>query len=463
MNGHKNGEKNKPAEKAVAEKGAKVLFEDKPHEKTKDPKNFLFVTYDSLIPDTAWRIKLQGHQVKFYIQNPDRKEVGMGFLEIIDDWEKEVDWADIVVFDDTLGMGEKAEKLRKAGKQVIGGSPYGDRLEDDRDFGQQELKRHGITILPSQTFSNFDDAIQFVKDNPGKYVLKPCGEAANLKGLLFIGEEEDGRDVLQVLDDYNQAWSKKIPQFQLQKKISGVEVAVGAFFNGKEFVYPININFEHKKLLPGNLGPSTGEMGTSMFWSGQNRLFNMTLKKMEQTLAKEGYCGYIDLNCIVNSKGIYPLEFTSRFGYPCVFIQEEGMITPIGDFLWDLSQGRGQEFKVKSGFQVGVRIVVPPYPFNDPETFNVKSKDSIVYFKKPVEGVHFEDIKLVNGEWIITGNTGVALVVCGCGQSMSLARQQVYNRIKLINIPHMYYRDDIGERWVEDSDKLHVWGYLREN
>ena len=29
-------------------------------------------------------------------------------------------------------------------------------------------------------------------------------------------------------------------------------------------------------------------------------------------------------------------------------------------------------------------------------------------------------------------------------------------------IPDMYYRDDIGERWAEDSDRLHAWGYLRE-
>jgi len=27
----------------------------------------------------------------------------------------------------------------------------------------------------------------------------------------------------------------------------------------------------------------------------------------------------------------------------------------------------------------------------------------------------------------------------------------------------MYYRDDIGERWSEDSDRLHAWGYLRES
>jgi phosphoribosylamine--glycine ligase len=25
----------------------------------------------------------------------------------------------------------------------------------------------------------------------------------------------------------------------------------------------------------------------------------------------------------------------------------------------------------------------------------------------------------------------------------------------------MYYRTDVGDRWAEDSDKLHNWGYLR--
>jgi len=40
--------------------------------------------------------------------------------------------------------------------------------------------------------------------------------------------------------------SEEIKVFQLQRRVSGVEVAVGGFFNGTTFIYPINVNFEHK-------------------------------------------------------------------------------------------------------------------------------------------------------------------------------------------------------------------------
>ncbi|PIN85187.1 MAG: phosphoribosylamine--glycine ligase [Candidatus Diapherotrites archaeon CG11_big_fil_rev_8_21_14_0_20_37_9] len=427
-----------------------------------EPKNFLFMSLDNLIGDITWRVKQEGHNVKYYVKAKSERDVTSGFVEMVDDWKKEVDWADVIVFDDVLGQGTIAKALRDKGKAVVGGTPYTDKLEDDRAFGQNELKKAGINVIPHWEFTSFDDAIEFVKNNPGKYVLKPSGEAQNLKGLLFVGEEDDGKDLIQVLGDYKKAWAKKIPAFQLQKRITGVEIAVGAFFNGNEFIYPINVNFEHKKLFPGNLGPSTGEMGTAMFWSDPNKIFNQTLKKFEKKLAEEKYVGYIDLNCIVNGNGIYPLEFTSRFGYPTICIQQEGIAMPISQFLYQLATGTLKKFNTKSGFQVGIRIVVPPFPFTDRETFLVKSKDSIIVFKKGKEGIHFEDVKLVNGEWVVTGNSGVVLIVVGTGYTMKQAQQQAYNRIKNVIIPHMYYRTDIGDRWFEDSDRLHNWGYLRE-
>ncbi len=427
-------------------------------------KKFLFVSIDALINDIAWQVVKEGHDVRYYIQDKDIRDIADGFVPKTDDWKKDVDWADVIVFDDVLGQGKKAHELRKKGKLVIGGTEYTDMLEDDRTFGQEELKKADVNIIPFADFRSFDAAIDHVKKNPARYVIKPSGEAQNIKRLLFVGEEEDGVDVIQVLEAYKKSWSKEIKEFQLQKRVTGVEVAVGAFFNGKEFVYPVNINFEHKKLFSGNIGPSTGEMGTTMYWSGPNQIFNETLKKIEPALTREGYVGYIDLNCIVNANGIYPLEFTARFGYPTISIQQEGILMPIGEFLYELASGDLKEFKHKKGFQIGVRILVPPYPFNDPQTFETYSKDSVILFKKPnFDGVHIGDAKMVEGEWLLAGNSGVALIIVGTGQTMKQAQAQVYNRIGNIMIPNMYYRNDIGDRWYEDSDKLHTWGYLRQS
>ena len=424
---------------------------------------FLFVSFDALITDIAWQVVKEGHDVRYWIREKKARSVGEGFVPMSKDWKADVDWADVVVFDDVLGMGEDADRLRRAGKAVVGGTPYTDRLEDDRSFGQTELKSFGINIIPFEEFTEFDDAIAFVAANPARYVIKPSGEAQNIKRLLFVGEDDDGTDVIHVLESYKRVYSERVRTFQLQRRRQGVEIAVGAFFNGHEFLSPINVNFEHKKLFPGNIGPATGEMGTAMYWSAPNRIFNQTLAKMEKKLREERYVGYMDLNCIVNAQGIYPLEFTARFGYPTISIQQEGLNAPMGEILAALARGEPIDLKPKSGFQVGVRIVVPPFPYDDPKTFEANSEDRIIIFKKPdYSGVHIEDVKLVNGEWMVTGNSGVVLIVCGTGPTMRQAQAQAYNRIKNIMIPNMYYRTDIGDRWHEDHDRLHSWGYLRE-
>ncbi len=425
------------------------------------PKKFLFISREGVAVDLAYKVQKEGNKVKVHISTSSEKEVGDGFVPKVRQWEKHVDWADVIVFD-SWGQGELAQELRKKGKLVIGGTPYTDRLETDRSFGQEELKRHGVKILNYKEFTSFEEGVRYVQENPGCYVIKPSGEVQEQKQLLFVGDDKEGADVIRILTAYEKAWGDDIEVFQLQKRVTGVEIGVTALFNGKKFIKPFNINFEHKKLFPGELGVSTGEMGTSMFWVDENEIFDATLKKMEHTLAQEGYCGWIDINCIVNGNGIYPLEFTTRFGHPTICIQEAAFMEPVGGVLYRLASGEDFEVRTRSDFQVGVLVVVPPFPFKDKRTFDAFSKDAIIVFKNKsqLEGLHIQDNKLINGEWLITGSTGIALLVTGCGQTMKKAQQQAYSRIHNVLISNMYYRTDIGDRWVQDSDRLHSWGYL---
>ncbi len=420
---------------------------------------FLFVSHESLSGDLAWQIKKEGHEVKVYIKSEEDKDVYDGFLEKVDDWEKFRDWADVIVFDD-VGFGSTAEKLRKEGKLVVGGSVYTDRLEEDREFGQSEMKSAGISVMSSWNFSDYEEAIKFIEKNPGRYVFKPSGAGQNEKELLFIGQEEDGKDILEVIRHNKKAWTKKIKTFQLQECVTGVEIAVGAFFNGNDFIYPINVNFEQKRMFPGDIGPLTGDMGALMYWDKPNKIFNSTLAKMQSALAKSGYVGYIDINCIADSRGIYPLEFTSRFGYPTISVQMEGILMPMGEFLYRLARGEKFELKVKKGFQIGVNIAVPPFPYDDKKVFEVYRDCSILFRKPNLEGVHLGDTKLVEDDWKIAGESGYALVITATGSTVEDARRQVYARVKNVMLQNMFYRDDIGEKWFIDSDRLQTWGYL---
>ena len=167
-----------------------------------ETKKFLFVSYDALISDLAWQTIKEGHKAKYYIKNSVDKDIADGFVPKTDDWKKEVDWADVIVFDDVLGMGKWAKEMRDRGKLVVGGTPYTDQLEDDRAFGQEELKKARIPIIPYENFTSFDEAINYVKNNPSKYVIKPSGEAQNVKRFLFVGQEDDGKDIIQVLEAY---------------------------------------------------------------------------------------------------------------------------------------------------------------------------------------------------------------------------------------------------------------------
>ena len=451
-----------------------------------DSKRFLFCSLDAaLVGDLAWQVHREGHDVKYYIEAESDGEIADGFVPKTDDWRAELDWADVVVFDDiwvgdSVGTGELARDLREEGHAVVGGTPNTDRLEDDRGYAMDVLEDHGVSTLEHREFDSFEASIEHVRTNPAPYVIKPLGEVQNVKRLLYVGREDDGSDVIEVLRAYEKAWGHRMKGCQRQRRVEGVEVAVCGFFNGTEFVEPVNFNFEHKRLFPGNIGPSTGEMGTSMFWAERNRLFEATLGELEGWLAEEGYVGSIDLNCIVDADGIHPLEFTPRFGYPTITLQEESFESPTGEFFYDLAHGNDPDLRVHRGYQVGVRVVLPPFPFDDPKTYDENSRNAAVVFeheagpesaldertatggsREPPEGVHIEDAKNVDGQWRAAGESGMPLVVTGKGETMQAAREQAYDRIDDVVIPNLYSRDDIGERWIEgDGDRLLAWGYL---
>lgn len=254
--------------------------------------------------DLAMKLQDEGNDVRLHIRNKMDKDIGDGIIPKVSAWNRYIGWADLIVFCD-VGFGNMPKKLRERGKSVVGGTAVTDKMENDREFGMRMCEMCGIPVPKYHIFDSFGNVRKFLDENKKKrYVFKPFGQMP--RQLTKVLNPETQNRTLQYLEDTLQGKN----QFMLQEFIEGIEMAIGGWFNGKKFLRPVLPNFEYKKLMDGDLGPNTGEMGNIMIYKDKNKLFSETLAKASHLLEAEKYVGYVDLNCVLTDKGPYAIEWT---------------------------------------------------------------------------------------------------------------------------------------------------------
>jgi len=407
-------------------------------------------------------------------QTPLYCQILDGLIVKIDSLDDGVVWVglDGLIVVDDVGFGEVQDRLRAQGYAVVGGSAGGDLLENDRPFCQQLLAGLGVKTVPIHHFDNRKDTNSFLRQNPGKWVLKQNGQSD--RTFCYVGQLDDNRDVLDLLEYYGRKSQHDNCHFILQQRIEGVELAVGRYFNGTDWVGPMNLNIEHKKLFPGDLGPKTSEMGTLMWYDDNenNRLFQEVLAPLASYLRHVDYRGPIDINCIVNENGAFPLEATSRFGYPTVELQTEFHQSRWTDFLHAIARGESYNLEWQGGYGVVVLIAIPPFPFDQcVERIRPLAQGLKIHFHKKMtveemRHLHFEEItaqldKEGRESYHICSDSGYVMHVSALGQTVEQARENVYRRIRNIVIPKMFYRTDIGVQFLEKNRMLlEKWRYI---
>ena len=419
--------------------------------------------------DMYLRLQSAGHDVRVYAGDAEAQDVMRGMLQFTDDWQRERDWiraagSDGAILIETASLGETIDDLRREGFNVIGGSALGDRLENDRAYGQSVLGELGMPTAGSHEFTDFDDAVEFVGKTRKRYVFKMNGSEWS-PTRSYIGAMENGADMIAMLRGTQHTWSgPESPSFVLMDHLIGVEVGVGAFFDGEKFLSPANLDWEHKRFFPGDIGELTGEMGTVVTYRGAERIFECSLAKVAPMLRESGYCGYINLNTIVNDDGIWPLEFTCRFGYPGF---------PILDSLhrcgWDqifrsLIARDGKSIPTWDGYSVGVVITVPPFPYR--HGYEDLGKGSPICFdgelsKEDCDALHYGEVDMRDGQLVTAGMIGYIMVVTGVADTIEAARRIAYERVRKVVVPNARYRNDIGIRLIErEMDEMRRLGLI---
>ena len=347
------------------------------------------------------------------------------------------------------------------GLNVIGGSAFGDRLENDRAYAQRVLADAGLSIARTWEFAEPKAALDFLAKQPGRFVLKFNGPDAAIDN--YVGRLDDGRDVGAFLGRL--AATKKVhASFVLMEYIAGIEMGVGAYFDGQKFLYPACLDWEHKRFFPGDLGELTGEMGTVVTYMRSRRFFARTLGRIEPLLRDNGHCGYVNLNTIVNERGVWPLEFTCRFGYPGFAILTPLQQIPWSELLTALIDKTRSAFQFDPGFCVGIVLTTPPFPYprsQVPEPIGLPVVFDGALTAQDKQNLHYCELGLEDGQLVTSGMYGWAMVVTGVGASIEVARQHANRLADRIMIPNVRYRRDIGDRLIAgDFARVEALGFL---
>ncbi|MBC7800803.1 MAG: phosphoribosylamine--glycine ligase [Gemmatimonadaceae bacterium] len=398
----------------------------------------------------------EGHDVRVHAADPSYAGCFAGLLDRVPDWRAELPWVgrDGLVLFEKVGRGAEQDALREDGYHVIGGSRLGDRLEYDRAFGQGVLRDAGLDVAPSQAFDSPDAAAAWLVRNPGRMVLKHDNNAR----ATFVGDHRDGVDVLFRL--------RRTPpgRVLLMPRLDGVEVGVGAYFDGDKFLRPACIDFEHKRFFPGEIGEMTGEMGTLLSYEGADLLFDATLGRLAPHFAAAGHVGYVNLNMIANAGGLWPLEFTCRFGNPGYAILAPLQRDGWGDLLGRMMRRDSVRFTTAPGWSVGIVLTVPPFPDElpgaDPDA------DPPIFFHDPPTGAeqahyHYADMRAEGAQLFARRRTGYAMVVTGTGPTVPRAQAAARTRARNVIIPNLRWRNDIGDQYLaHDAAQLADLGWL---
>ncbi|MEA3001291.1 MAG: phosphoribosylamine---glycine ligase [Sphingomonadales bacterium] len=415
---------------------------------------FLGVTETCDLGALYLRLQAEGHEVRIAVTEPLAEGTLAGLVPRARAWRAELDWVrevgaeGIILFEAVSeGFGALQDDLRRQGFNVIGGSAFGDRLENDRAFAQALLAQLGFPRGHIWEFSDGAAADAFLAANPGRYVLKFSGPDFESSDN-YVGQLEDGADVRAML-------RAKLPRrgagatFILMRHIAGIEMGVGAYFDGRKFLRPACLDWEHKRFFAGDMGELTGEMGTVATYDRSGAFFERTLAGLEPHLREAGHVGYVNLNTIVNEEGIWPLELTSRFGYPGFAVLDPIQKTSWARLLAMMASGSGHSFETVPGFSVGVLLTTPPFPYSR------KQVDAAVglpiFFSEPFDladwrNVHFGEIGKHGDGYVTSGLYGWTMVVTGVAATIREAQRLAYRRLGRILVPDGRYRLDIGDR-----------------
>lgn len=338
------------------------------------------------------------------------------------------------------------DAFRASNLRIFGHSQKATQIESSKEFAKDLMARYNIPTAGYRAFSDYNEALEYVKSRPLPAVLKYDGLAAG-KGVV-VAESYDEADAAlrdMLLDDKFGHGRVVVEDF-----LEGPEFSLLCFVCGGE-VREMVMAQDHKRAYDGDKGPNTGGMGAYSplpFITDEDKEFALreVMQRTADAMVSEGLplTGVLYGGLMKTRDGVKVIEFNARFGDPETEVVLPRLESDIAEIFCAVADQKPmpEDIRWSDDATLGIVLASKGYPADYEKNHEIKGLELC-------EGKVYHMGTRRDGDKTLTAG-GRVLFVVGRGATLSQAREAALRDVSRIECDNLFHRTDIGH-WALDK------------
>jgi phosphoribosylamine--glycine ligase len=346
-----------------------------------------------------------------------------------------------------------ADVVAAAGFTVFGPSAAAAQLEGSKAFAKEVMAAADVPTAMARVCGTLEEVAEALDTMGAPYVVKDDGLAAG-KGVVVTD------DRAEALAHAEACLAKDGGRVVVEEFLDGPEVSLFCLCDGTD-VIPLAPAQDFKRVGDGDEGPNTGGMGaySPLDWAPAalvDEVVARVAQPVVDEMARRGapFSGVLYVGLALTSRGPKVVEFNARFGDPETQVVLARLETPLGGLLHAAATGGlAGVGALHWSPQHAVTVVVaadgyPASPRKGDPIDGLGEVDSVDTAYVLHAGTARE------GDGTVVSAGGRVLSVVALGESLSQARERVYEAVGKIELEGSHHRSDIA--LAAERNELHV-------
>lgn len=332
------------------------------------------------------------------------------------------------------------DRFRDEGLKIFGPTKAATEIESSKDFAKRLMKKYDVPTADYATFTDFDEALAYVKRGTLPTVLKYDGLAAG-KGVVIATTMEEAEATLRdmLLDTKFGKGRVVIEEF-----LTGEEFSLMCFVAGSKVV-PMPVAQDHKRAYDNDEGPNTGGMGAYTelpFITAEDHAYAMEkiMQRVADALVAEGcpFTGVLYGGLMKTPQGIKVIEFNARFGDPETEVVLPRLKSDAVDAFMAVANNEAPVVEWSEGATLGIVLASKGYPGGYDKGYTIKGLER-------VESKIYHMGTAMKGGALVTAGGRVMIVVAEAA-TLNKAQSKAREDIAKIECDNLFHRTDIGAK-----------------